>query len=306
MLPIDLRVLGVGSARPRDGSPTSAVHVASGGSRVLVDCGEGTQVQLDRHGLSLGRLAAVCVTHLHGDHVYGLPGLLASMALEGRTRPLTVVGPPGLPAFLAAVAAVTDAHDPGFEVRHVTADDDEPRRDVLVLPDLAVHTVPLRHRVRCVGFCVGARERGRHLRPGVVERYGIPYTEIPALRRGADFAPADGPPVANADLTTPPDPPRSVAYLTDTAPLDRWPGAWPPPTVLLHDATFAPEDRALATETGHSTVTQAAAFAKAAGADRLLLTHLSVRYGNRAALLTQAREVFANADWAVAGESVVL
>ena len=301
MLPIELTVVGAGAARPRSGAPTAAAHVACGGSRLLIDCGEGTQVALDRLGLSIGRLDAVCVTHLHGDHVYGLPGLLTSMALEGRTRPLTLLGPPGLRGYLAGVFAASNVHDFAFAIQYVATDDSAPRRDVHRLRDLVVHTVPLRHRIRCVGFCVESPARGRRIRPGVVEAHGIPYREIPALRAGRDLVAADGRVIPNDQLTSPPDPPRSVAYLADTAQLDAWPARWPPPHLLIHDATFADAEAHLAHETGHSTVGQAAAFARATGCERVLLTHLSVRYDDRVALLAEARAVFAQADWAEPG-----
>ena len=306
MLPIDLRIVGAGAARPRAGAPTAAAYIASGGSRLLIDCGEGTQVALDRLSISLARLDAVCITHLHGDHLYGLPGLLTSMALEGRTKPLALIGPPDLPQYLAGVFAASSVHDFEFPVQHIATDDAQPRRDVLRLRDLVVHTIPLRHRIRCVGFCVGHPARGRHLRPGVVEAYDIPYREIPALREGQDFIAADGRRIPNNELTTPPDPQRSVAYLTDTAPLDGWPEGWPPPHAVVHDATFAPADAHLADKTGHATVTQAAAFAKTISSERLLLTHLSVRYDDRDTLLAEARAVFAAAEWAEPGGAWVV
>ena len=301
MLPIELTIVGAGAARPRAHAPTSSIYLECGGSRVLVDCGEGTQVELDRLGISLARIDVTCITHMHGDHVYGLPGLLTSMALEGRSRPLTLLGPPALPDYLAAVFAVSSVHDFGFEITHVPTDDSTPRREVVALRELSIHTLPLRHRVRCVGFCVSNRDKGRHLRPGVVEEHRIPYDKIPAIKRGADHEPPGGLRIANDELTTPPDPLRSVAYLTDTAPLDEWPRDWPAPTLLIHDATFAGADQGLAAKTGHSTVRQAAAFAKTAGAQELLLTHLSVRYDDREALLAEAGEVFAGVAWAEAG-----
>ena len=144
------------------------------------------------------------------------------------------------------------------------------------------------------------------MRPGVVQDYGIPYAAIPVLAAGEDFRLPDGAWLRSDGLTLAPDPKRTVAYLTDTAPLAAYPEDFPPPTLMLHDATFAAGAEQLAGDTGHSTATQAAAFAKTAGAASLLLTHRSVRYGpdETAAMATDARRAFAPTRWAEEGESV--
>ena len=244
---------------------------------------------------------------MHGDHLYGLPGLLTSMTLAGRKRALWLVGPAGLQSYLESVFRWSHARL-GFDLRFVTlpSADYEAGRALLTLPELELHACPLRHRIESFGYLVHTHQPGRRLQPGVVADLGIPYAEIPAIRNGADWRSASGTVYANDALTLDPHPTRSIAYLLDTAPLDAYPSSWPPPDILVHDATFAPEHADLARETGHSTVDQAAAFAKTSGAGRLLVTHRSIRYADPESLLTAARAVFPQTRWAVDGETVIV
>lgn len=300
-----LHILGTAAARPWPDAHASSALLLRGGTAVLLDCGEGTLVRLPAKLLSQRGLDVVCVTHLHGDHVYGLPGLLTSMTLAGRKRALTLLGPVGLHDFLTQVLASTHARL-GFEIHYPTLSNSPVGAPAWTNRDLEIAAVPLRHRVPAFGFCVSTTDAGRKLRPGVVDDYGLPYAVIPSLRAGDDYVASDGNAYANELLTLPPPPRRSLAYLTDTAPLANWPATLPTPTVMVHDATFASHDTALATETGHSTPTQAAAFAAAAGAGRLLLTHVSVRYSpaERVEMARRAAEVFPAARWAIEGEVV--
>ena len=302
---MELHVLGTAAARPWPDAHAACALVTRGGASVLLDCGEGTLNKLPPKQLGQRGLDAVCVTHLHGDHLYGLPGLLTSMTLGGRTRALTLLGPPRLRDYVAAVLSITEARL-GFEVDYPTLPEQPSPEPVWRSRDLTVRTLPLRHRVRAYGFCVSTPVTGRRLRKGVVEAYGIPYGQIADLRAGGDFLCEDGTVVPNTALTLPPEPTRTLAYLTDTAPLDAWPTRFPTPSLLVHDATFAAGEEALAEKTGHSTVTQAAAFAKTSGAGELLLTHCSVRYSpeERVRMAAAAEEVFEGARWAVEGEVV--
>ena len=293
MLPLELTVLGTRAARPYPGEYTASAYLQCGGDRVLLDCGEGIQVQLATLGLSAVKLDAVCITHLHGDHVYGLPGLLTSLALAGRTKPLTLLGPPALATFVKTVLEASGAHLT-YPLAYPTVSLTEPRAGVYHTRELSFATLPLRHRVPTVGFCVNTKSAGRRLRPGAVERYDISYRLIPALRRGEDVALPTGRTLANAAVTLAPHPTRSVAYLTDTAALDDYPADWPAPDLLVHDATFISEDAELAASTGHSTGAQAAAFAKTCDAGRLLLTHLSPRYERADLVLEDARGALAD------------
>jgi len=160
------------------------------------------------------------------------------------------------------------------------------------LRDLIIGTIPLQHRVPAVGFSISTRDHGRRIQAEALGKFNIPYSEIAALRAGDDYITSTGEVISNLSLTTDPTPQRSVCYLTDTQPMDTYPAGFPVPTLLLHDSTFSREDEALALKTGHSTIAQAAAFAKTARAKRLLLTHISPRYKVDEKLLAEAKSLF--------------
>ena len=300
-----LHVLGTAAARPWPHAHAASALLTRGAASVLLDCGEGTLIRLPPKQLSQRGLDVVCVTHLHGDHCYGLPGLLTSMTLAGRTRALTLLGPPRLRDFLEGVFASTGARL-GFDLRYPPLPDEPAAQPVWRSRDLEIRPLPLRHRVAAWGFCVSTTDDGRRIRGEALATYAVPYAAIPALRAGEDYVSPNGQRVPNDALTLPPPPRRTLAYLTDTAPLDGWPPQLPRPTLLVHDATFASDAADLAARTGHATTTQAAAFAKTSGSDALLLTHASVRYGpdELEASAAAAREIFPAARWAVEGEEL--
>ena len=277
--------------------------ITFGGSRVLIDCGEGTLVALERAGVSIVKLDAVCITHMHGDHLYGLPGLLTTMALAGRQRSLTLLGPASLRDYVAAVLRFSHAHLT-YPIDYLSASSVSPQRDVLHLRDLSISTLPMQHRIEAAGFSVSERDKGLSLKAGIVERLGVPYHLIPDIRAGADITLPTGQHLANRELTQVPSPRRSLLYLSDTAKLGDYPPDWLAPTLLIHDATFFPGEEALAQKTGHSTTAQAAAFAKTCGAERLLLTHVSARYDKTDEALAAVRHEFGQTDWAEAGTTV--
>ena len=297
-----LTVLGANAAQPSHGKFTSSVHLSYGSKQLLIDCGEGIQTQFRPNGLSYAKLDAVLISHLHGDHVLGLPGLLSSLALQGRKKPLILCGPPDLEPFLLSVARYTQLHQ-SFELTFISPSISEPTLDVLSIGSLRVSTLPLKHRIEALGFVVSTIPAGRKIRTGVVEKFAIPYSSIPSLRKGADFNHPTLGTIPNADLTLESSPSRTVAYLTDTSPLPAYPIGFPSPDILIHDATFSETDKELAIKTGHSTVVDAAAFAKTCQAKKLLLTHLSQRYSSQTPLLETAKSEFENSAWAIQGNT---
>jgi ribonuclease Z len=273
----DLRivVLGTSSGTPSRERNVTSVALILDGTVLLFDCGEGTQHQLLRAPVRSGAIDAIFVSHLHGDHVYGLPGLLGTFSMNARERPLAVVGALGIGAYLDCVLATTHHHSTfPVEVR------EPPYRG----NGFTVIAAPLEHRVPALGYCVIEDQRPGKFDPDKAMALGIPPG--PAY---ADLVRTNDPRVVG-----PPKRGRRIAICTDTRPcagaVDLARGA----DILIHEATYGEEMRAEADERMHATAAGAAQVAKDAGVGLLLLTHFSVRYRDVTPLLDEARAIFPN------------
>lgn len=281
--------LGISAALPAYGRHLSATALDLGSEWILFDCGEGTQYQLLRTPLRPSRLSMICITHLHGDHVFGLPGLLTSLSMSGRREPLRLVGPPGL---FDALYAWPGVQGVSFEIEEVPLSDP---LTVSLVHNTAAYRVaarPLDHRVFCAGYRWEEKPGPGNLDVDKARALGV--TEWPDFRRLKDGESVEvaGRTVAPADVLLPAPPPRSFAYLTDTRPCEGGRRLAQGATLVVHDSTFTDEHADRAVETGHSTAREAAAVARDAGAGRLLLTHLSARYDTPDPLVAEARTVF--------------
>ncbi len=296
---LDVVPLGTGSALPTKTRHLSATAVRRDGRVVLFDCGEGTQLQIQRAGLGRGRLDAVCITHLHGDHFYGLPGLLTTLALLGRTGPLTLAGPEEIEAILAALPGTRPENLP-FEIRHVGLRAGFGHAVVYEDAHVAIEARPLEHRGFCAGYRYQEKERPGHVDGEAARAAGLTRRdEFDAIKRGDAAVLPDGRRVPAAGLVGPPRPGAAVAYVLDTVPCAGGVELARGADLLIHEATFGEERRERAREVGHSTARQAAEVARDAGARRLLITHFSARYDSPQALVDEARAVFPNTDAAV-------
>ena len=288
--------LGVGSAMPTQTRHLSATLVRREGRSVLFDCGDGTQLQLVRGGLTRGTLDAICITHLHGDHVYGLPGLVTTLAMLERDAPLTIVGPQGLQAMMQAMPGL-QRDDPPFEIRYVELADGFEHETVYHDDAISIEARPLEHRV----FCAGYRLR-EHTRPGSLDGEAARAAGITegwqfeALKRREPVTLADGTVVSPEGLVGPDRPGAVFAYVLDTMPCDGGRQLAADADLVMHEATFEGQHTERALEVAHSTARQAAEVARDAGAQRLLLTHFSARYATPDGLVTEARRVFPATD----------
>ena len=284
--------LGVGGAVPTPSRHLSGTVVRRRGRTVLFDCGEGTQLQLVRAGLLRGPLDAVCITHLHADHLLGLPGLVSTLGLMGRTDPLTVVGPAGLEAMMRAVPGLGRARPP-FPTRYVELSEGFEHAVVFEDDETTVEARPLDHRVACAGYRYQERTRPGTLDADAARAAGVPDGPgMAALKRGEPVALPDGRAVSPEGLVGPDRPGAAFAYLLDTAPCDGGRLLAAHADLVMHDATFADAHAERAAETRHATARQAAEVARDAGARRLLLTHFSARYDRTETLVDEARAVF--------------
>lgn len=292
--------MGVGAATPAYGRHLSAQVVRCREHYYLLDCGEATQLRLMKLRVKLRRLVAIFITHLHGDHVWGLPGLLSTLHLMGREAPLTLVGPKGLKAMVDAQFVHT-----GTQVAYPLVwqewDAPDPTQPVYDDGRLAVYPLPLKHALPTQGYRLRPAPRNR---PFLVDRaradeVPVPYFRL--LKLGQDVTLRDGRLLRAQDYLGPPEAPISYAYCTDTAPTPELIPHLHGTTVIYHEATFMQQHAHRAAETGHSTAAQAAAVAQAAQAQALLLGHFSARYKDLDPLLAEARAVFPQAYLAEEG-----
>ena len=258
----------------------------------MLDCAEGTQMQLRRSKIRFTKLSHVFITHLHGDHCFGLIGMISTFGLVGRTAPLHVYGPKELgPILEGQIAFFT--HDLGFEVKFYAVD---PTRHQIVYEDHSVEvwSIPLQHRMPCCGYLIREKATLPHIRPEMMKFYGIPSSQVNNIKNGADWVTSEGETIANERLVTPADPVRSYAYCSDTRYLD---GLWQllqGVNTLYHESTYGDDRLPSAEKYCHSTARQAAMVARQAGVGKLLLGHYSSRYEDENVLLNEAKEEFGN------------
>lgn len=286
-------VLGVSAALPAHGRRPSAQVVTHNSRHFLLDCGEGTQFRLQEQRVRTGRLDAIFITHLHGDHCLGLPGLIDSLSLGGRTKPLTLVGPKGVREYIEAHRRLThtflnfdlDCRELELPLAHYN----EP---VYQNKNLSVYPVPLSHSVPCVGYRVQEKPRPRKFIVEAAHQLAIPRQYYHLLKNGNAVTLPDGRTITPDQVLGQAPPSYAYAYLTDTQYCEAAIAAVQGVDMIYHEATFTQAHAQRAVATGHSTAQHAAQVARAAGARALLLGHFSARYRNLAPLLDEARAVF--------------
>jgi ribonuclease Z len=291
-------ILGSGAASPTLQRCPTAQALQVDERIFLIDCAEGTQMQLRRYRIKMQRIKAVFVSHLHGDHVFGLPGLLSSLSLLSRVEPLSLYGPPDMEGWLSGQMKYFTPLGFPLHFNALTA-----KKSEIIYEDKRITVVcfPLKHRVPVWGYLFREKEKPLNIRRDMIDFYRIPLRDIPAIKAGADYCRADGKSVPNAQLTHHPIKPRSYAYCTDTVYLDGLPQIVRDVDLLYHEATYGNDGRAMAKETFHSTAEEAARIALAANAGKLVIGHFSARYGDITPLVNEARSIFPNTDAAEDG-----
>lgn len=287
-----LHILGCGSALPTVRHLPTAQILELRGKLYLIDCGEGTQRQLRKQGLNFEAITTIFVTHLHGDHIFGLPGLLSTMSMLGRRRGISIICPrDGKRVLGGMLQLLCDWIE--FDVEIKEYDD---RAGQLVWQDrsVEVHSLPLVHRMPAQGYLFRERCAERHIDRASCDFYGVPLAAYPSLLKGADWADNDGTIVPNERLTRRARAPRSYAVCTDTSYLPELAEPLRGVTLLYHEATFEQKDAERARLTGHSTGQEAAQVAHDAGVGRLIVGHYSARYKTSDRILAEAQAVFPN------------
>lgn len=304
MEPFKVHILGCGSALPTLRHNPSSQVVEIREKQFMIDCGEGTQTQMRRSRVGFNKVMAIFISHIHGDHCFGLIGMLSSFGLLGRTMPLSIYGPKELGPILDTLLT-TFCNDFDYEIKFHAVDT---TRQEVVYEDrsLTVKTIPLKHRLPCAGYLFREKPTLPHIRRDMIDFYRIPISQINNIKNGASWTDEEGNLIPNSRLTRPADPPRSYAYCSDTCYLpglaDRLKGV----TCLYHESTYADEDEDKAQKYFHSTARQAAMVARDAGVGRLLLGHYSSKYNTEDVLLQQAKEVFVESSLTSEGMVVTL
>ena len=295
----ELKILGSASATPTAGRHPTAQVLTVGASNYLIDCGEGTQWQMLEYRVRPHHMRAIFISHLHGDHYFGLFGLLGTMHLQGRTQPLTIIGPPGLDEVLVTQARVSNMQL-GFTMKFIPVNT-EVHAVVYEDENMTVATLPMRHRIPCAGYLFAEKPRRANLLRDKLPA-GLTAAQLARLAQGEDL-PADDqqPGLRHADVSTPAPAPRRYAFFSDTLYTPALAELIPGVDLLYHEATFLEELRERAGQTHHSTARQAASIAQAAGAKQLLIGHFSSRYKSLEPLLDEAQAVYPEAALATEG-----
>lgn len=287
---LSLTILGSSSALPTSERSLPAHVLAVHERFFLIDCGEGTQILLRKNRIRLGKINHILISHLHGDHTFGLFGLLSSFSLLGRESDLHLYADTRLENILARHFIDFDIHL-GFELKFHPL---HGRKSERIFEDdkLTVDTIPLKHRIPTCGFLFREKEKLRNIRKDLVEKYQIPVREIHRIKSGGDYTLPDGTVISNDKLTFARTVPKSYAYCTDTRYYEGIVTKIRGVDVLFHEATYGDDQKVLARETFHSTAEEAALLASKAGVKKLLIGHFSARYKNPGVLLQQARAIF--------------
>lgn len=286
-----LTILGYNSAIPTVKSAPTAQFLEMEERCFLIDCGEGTQVQLRKAKAKFSKINHIFISHLHGDHVFGLPGLISSFRLLGRETPLHVYGPKGIKEMMETIFRITETHQ-GFEV---VFHELSSKKSEKVFEDnrVEVFTIPLDHRIYCNGYLFKEKPKERHLNMQEISKYPeIEICDYHNLKRGKDIQLSDGYILKNENLTKPAEPSVSYAFCSDTRYLESIIPIIKNVDVLYHESTFLHDLKKMADYTGHSTALEAAKIARKANVKKLILGHFSNRYNDLSVFLNEACEIF--------------
>jgi len=300
----ELTILGSNSALPTSNRYPTAQVLDVPGRCFLIDCGEGTQIQLRRNKISFSKIRHIFISHLHGDHYYGLIGLLSTMNLLGVKSDVHIYAPSELKTLIQPQLDFIRGEmsiKPIFHPLNL-----KKPQTVFENKNIEVLSFPVKHSIPTVGFLFREKPKQANIKKEMIKAYNIPLAKIKDIKAGADFETEDGRLIPNEKLTTPPPKPKSYAFCTDTA--------FHPPLaeiiegvdLLYHEATFLEELKDLAGKTLHSTARQAAEMAKLSKASKLLIGHFSSRFKNLEDFKTEAREVFKNTELAIEGKKYMI
>jgi ribonuclease Z len=301
---LSVTILGSSAALPANHRNPTSQLLKSDQSYYLIDCGEGTQSQMRRYHLKMQRIKVVFISHLHGDHYFGLLGMLNSMHLLGRTSSIHIV----CPVILKDIIDLQMKAGGGrmqFPIAYTFTDEVDKERKLIYQDDhILVDAFRLKHRIPCCGFVFNQKEKPRKYNAEAGAKYNVSIKDIPRIKAGENYTTIDGRVVPNKELTLDPDKPKSYAFCTDTLPLENTIEQVLGVDCLYHESTFSHIEKKRAKATFHSTTKDAANIAHEAKVGKLVLGHYSARYSDLSILLEEAKEVFDNTILALEGEEI--
>lgn len=300
----EVTILGCGSATPTSYRNPSAQVVQVQDRSILIDCGEGTQVQIRKNKIRMQKINHILISHLHGDHYFGLIGLLSTFHLLGRDKDLHIYAPEDLKDIIYGQLKASKTylkytihfHSLNFSEKNLIFEDKK----------IEIHSFPMRHSIDVCGFLIQEKTHPRKINRKAIDAFEIPLYQINKIKEGADFISEDGSIVLNSILTFDPNPSFSYAYCSDTAYYPDLCKSIKKCSVVYHEATFGNELEKLAKQTKHSTAKQAAKIAAQAEVGKLIIGHYSARYTDLSILLKEAQVVFENTFLAEDGLSIVI
>lgn len=297
-----LTILGNSSGGPFHGRHYTAQVLQVENHTFLIDCGEGTQMQVFKYRIKLDTCKQIFISHLHGDHVFGLIGLITNWSHRKRSETLHIFSPPGLKLLIETTIRVCGVRL-SYEIEFHTVDATISAK-VFENEKVEVWTIPLHHRSPTSGWLFREKPRPRNILPEKIEEYTIPFSAIPAIKSGADLELTDGRLVPNLELTIDPQPPTSYAFCSDTAFHEPLIEMVRGVDLLYHEATYTNKNAPEAELYFHSTAAQAAEIARRAGVKRLILGHISGRYADTEQHLAEAKELFEQVEIASEGTKI--
>lgn len=286
-----LTILGSNAANPAHGRFTSSQILNFHGHLILIDCGEGCQIRLNEYKVKKSRIDVICISHLHGDHVLGLPGLLGTMSLEGRTKSLRIIGPSGIKLFVTSNLEFTFIHL-NFEIDFLELDHSGSK--ILYTDPLQISSFPLKHRVKTYGYRFDESLGLLNVDKEAIKRFNLTIAEIKTLKNGMDVVRTNSKTITCKEATVEQKDPRSYAYCSDTAYDENLVPHIFQANYLYMETTYMDDLEELALERMHSTTTQAAKLALKAEVRHLITGHYSGRYRNVDSLYQEAKMIFHN------------
>lgn len=302
-MPLEILILGSGSGSPLPYRFSSAQLLKIAERFVLLDCGEGTQIRLREHKISLSRIESICITHFHGDHVFGLPGLLHTFNLLGRVQPLKLFAHRRVHDFVDYVFNQAGYH-PNFPIEKYMIP--EHQSGMVELEKYDVNYFPLKHRIATTAYVIREKKKLLKIKKDFVLKFRPSIDQIKAIKRGEDFVTNDGIHIPNEEITIPPPEPLCYAFVTDTIYDEEIIPYLNGCTCLYHESTYLSDMQEGAREKMHSTAVDAAKIAAFSGVKKLILGHFSSRYKDLSPFLEEAKQIFPDVEVATDGKRIII